>query len=753
MGIKNIIGELQVNGSPVVTEEALQDLDIKGGGAPIYYYDGELVFSSTYATDRPEPDPEEQLANSVEKIINLSDNILQTNDLIIDRNGVLARVDTLFSSIEFSVVFLTLLAGEDGKSAYEYAKDGGYTGTEEEFQQALAGIENNALPITGGTLTGELKINNASGSTVAKINQQGYVVGTWLQGTASNAMGSKPPRICVQDNSGWIYSRTPEQILEDIGAESEGTATSAVSTHNTDTSSHTDIREQIKGISNSIPQTTSDLTNDSGFITKAVSDLTNYYTKSNSYDKTEVNSLISKIPKFNIEVSNPLPLSGISPSTIYIKNIPNPTDNENLFEEYIFIPDPKAPTGDSDNGLYDEEYGAWELLGTQKAPAVPTKTSELTNDTGFITSSDIPIADATTAGITIVYPSSSCTTYTSEVGTCTPAAVKKAVSQFGFPASGGNITGHLYLSGAKPASSTGNTTQVIFGTENDQHLALSSNTAMLVLNPNSTSTANQILLKLGAASSFPKGILAGGVSPLSNKGSNLGAATQMWNLAYADTFVGKLQGNADTATKATQDSAGNFITSTYATKDELSSQMEAMGNSFGGALEAIYLIAALQANKGAFHWDGVTTDVQVQIPMEGMDLVGWLTRVSDFYPDEALRAFIAEGYMMASMFSLQETQDPLLCSITDQTEDYIVISDGQIIFVKNDNTTINLSGQDLLFPKKGTYFVKAETFGLPVIYIQSMYIFGHSFAPQQEVWTFELEDGTTVSKKISVDKY
>lgn len=37
----------------------------------------------------------------------------------------------------------------------------------------------------------------------------------------------------------------------------------------------------------------------------------------------------------------------------------------------------------------------------------------------------------------------------------------------------------------------------------------------------------------------------------------------------ATTFKGALQGNADTATKATQDASGNVITSTYATKTEL----------------------------------------------------------------------------------------------------------------------------------------------------------------------------------------
>ena len=64
----------------------------------------------------------------------------------------------------------------------------------------------------GDTMTGNLTVGSAS------IQTNGYVVGTWLQATASNGLSSKPPRICVQDTKGWIYSRTPSQIKSDIGA-------------------------------------------------------------------------------------------------------------------------------------------------------------------------------------------------------------------------------------------------------------------------------------------------------------------------------------------------------------------------------------------------------------------------------------------------------------------------------------------------------------------------------------------------------
>ena len=45
----------------------------------------------------------------------------------------------------------------------------------------------------------------------------------------------------------------------------------------------------------SLPTKTSDLTNDSGYITSSVNDLANYYTKSDTYTQSEVNSLLSAI--------------------------------------------------------------------------------------------------------------------------------------------------------------------------------------------------------------------------------------------------------------------------------------------------------------------------------------------------------------------------------------------------------------------------------------------------------------------------
>lgn len=77
------------------------------------------------------------------------------------------------------------------------------------------------------------------------------------------------------------------------------------------------------------------------------------------------------------------------------------------------------------------------------------------------------------------------------------------ISTFEAPSNG---YGHLYFTGAVANSSTSNKTQLVFGTSDNNHLAISSNTKALVLNPNTTSTSNQIVLYLEQASLFPGGI-------------------------------------------------------------------------------------------------------------------------------------------------------------------------------------------------------------------------------------------------------
>ena len=72
----------------------------------------------------------------------------------------------------------------------------------------------NKMDKSGGTFTG-----NVTGK---------YFCGTWLQSTQASDLGRTPSRIAVLDDSGWVYYRTPAEILNDIGGASKSYVDSAI---------------------------------------------------------------------------------------------------------------------------------------------------------------------------------------------------------------------------------------------------------------------------------------------------------------------------------------------------------------------------------------------------------------------------------------------------------------------------------------------------------------------------------------------
>lgn len=93
------------------------------------------------------------------------------------------------------------------------------------------------------------------------------------------------------------------------------------------------------------PVKVSDLTNDSGFITNTVNNLTNYYLKSETYTQAEVNALIAQIVTLSVLVVQTLPTQDIDTHTIYL--VPKQTAGTNdVYDEYLYI------------------NNAWEHIGT-----------------------------------------------------------------------------------------------------------------------------------------------------------------------------------------------------------------------------------------------------------------------------------------------------------------------------------------------------------------------------------------------------
>lgn len=125
-----------------------------------------------------------------------------------------------------------------------------------------------------------------------------------------------------------------------------------------------------------IPSKTSDLTNDSGFITKVVNDLVNYYLKSETYSKTEVDDIVTAIKNSRFEVVATLPTTDIKTNVIYL--VPkSPSQTSNVKDEYINLNGTTAgweKIGDTEIDLSD--YVTTQALNT--ALADYTTTADLT---------------------------------------------------------------------------------------------------------------------------------------------------------------------------------------------------------------------------------------------------------------------------------------------------------------------------------------------------------------------------------------
>lgn len=103
----------------------------------------------------------------------------------------------------------------------------------------------------------------------------------------------------------------------------------------------TQIRAQLENKADK-----SEIPDVSNFITNTVNDLVNYYKKTETYTQNEIDQMVSRIPKFKIEVVQELPQTDISNTTIYL--LVTGDESQNLYTEYIYV------------------NNTWEKLGTQK---------------------------------------------------------------------------------------------------------------------------------------------------------------------------------------------------------------------------------------------------------------------------------------------------------------------------------------------------------------------------------------------------
>ena len=141
------------------------------------------------------------------------------------------------------------------KGELAFSSDKGYiykVGDGTSKWSALSYAPLNFLPLTGGTLTGNL------------VGQ--YITGTRLRSTANNASAKAATKICIQDSEGWIYTRTPAQILSDMGV----TATAAELNYVDGVTSN--IQTQFTNVNTKLNSTIKDLSIEGKVITYTKTD-------------------------------------------------------------------------------------------------------------------------------------------------------------------------------------------------------------------------------------------------------------------------------------------------------------------------------------------------------------------------------------------------------------------------------------------------------------------------------------------------
>ena len=261
---------------------------------------------------------------------------------------------------------------DDGKSAYEYAKDGGYTGTEAEFAAKLAEeypdvpewAMADSKPSYSKSEVGLGSVDNVR--QYSDSNPPPYPVvsvngktGKVTLGAAD--VGARP--------SNWMPTAAevgalpdtyvpPNQTAAQVGADPAGTATAAVSTHNTSTDSHGDLRIELK----------------------AINDRLTAFFDSDNQTLDELSEIVAYI------TSNKTLIDSITTSKVSVADIIN-----NLATNVANKP-LSAAQGVVLKGLIDavgnslsnyQPKGDYALRS--ELPTVPTKVSQLQNDKGYLT--------------------------------------------------------------------------------------------------------------------------------------------------------------------------------------------------------------------------------------------------------------------------------------------------------------------------------------------------------------------------------
>ena len=149
------------------------------------------------------------------------------NDTVDDINAKLEKISHIEAKAEvnqeaFSNVKIgsTIIAADSKKDTLDIVAGSNIILTPDATTDKITIATTNTPTFTNLTTTnlttrGDFHV---TGATTLDGNLTGkYLTGTWLQTTAATDLNNTPPKVAVLDNSGWIYSRTPNELKSDMG--------------------------------------------------------------------------------------------------------------------------------------------------------------------------------------------------------------------------------------------------------------------------------------------------------------------------------------------------------------------------------------------------------------------------------------------------------------------------------------------------------------------------------------------------------
>lgn len=533
--------------------------------------------------------------------------------------------------------------GEDGKSAYEYAKEGGYTGTEAEFAQLLGDI------------------NSGASSSVASVN--GKTGDVTL--TASD-VGAIPTSRKV---NGKALSADITLSATDVSADASGTASAEISTHNSNSSAHNDIRLLIENLStrlNSIADsddTTLDQMSEIVSYIKNNKDLIDAITTSKVNVSDIINNLTTNVANKPLSAAQGVAIKALIDAIVVPTKLSQLTNDSGFITSYTET-DPTVPAWAKEPtkpSYTKSEVGLGSVDNVKQYSASnppPYPVTKVNNKTGDIILSAADVgADASGTASSVVSTHNASTSAHADIRSAIDSKANKSEGIFFIQGTGttdatnkvstwtgtsdriteyydgltirykigvaGQTTTTLNINGlgAKPIylfNTTKVTTQFPVNSIINliYHADLNSGCWMCSDYDSNTNTYQRVYetssnneYAITTRYNITDGSTYYAEYGRYTNGVTLNPST---NTITATAFKGKLTGNADTATKATQDASGNVIADTYETKADATTKINNINTKISQLSSEIEDLSLEIPVKGIHYWTPTDQESIVQ---------------------------------------------------------------------------------------------------------------------------------------------